>query len=762
MCTGQVNRQRESLKMVRGVAVLSIALLSLGACGQSPSSKSAVRLTAVADSTAPAIALFWEAFPGSSAFSVYRRPQGATTWGAALASLPGAALSWTDTAVSVGTPYEYKLVRSASGNGYGYVSSGIAVPPNEIRGKLVLLVESGVAALLTAELDQLVEDLWGDGWMVLRHDVGSSDPVTAVRALVQADHAAYPGQVKAVYVVGHVPVPYSGNTNPDGHNEHRGAWACDGYYGEMTSTWNDVTVNNMSGSFPHNHNVPGDGKFDHSDFPSSVELAVGRVDLSRLPAFALPEVELLRGYLHKAHAFKTRQFTVLPTAVINDDLQWVSNPLGSTGYKSSIPCVGPAAFTELVPSLAPFSDHFLVTDDLWSYHSSSGVQLVDSLGGTRFVGTANGLTTAELATNQHGAIFNMSFGSYYGDWDNTDNMLRAMIAGGNPLTHVWSGIPNWFFHPMAMGETIGACALRSMNNTNADYSLQNGGWQGQGMVRAHMGLMGDPSLRMRYVAPPSGLVATNTSWYASFTWSPSPDMVEGYYLYKVDSVNGQITRITPALVTDTFHVSTTQFFPGDRYMVRAMALTTSPSGSYYDLSLGALAIAQGTQVSDCLGIIGGTAIPGTACDDVDPNTGNDLLDTLCICSGLPFDCEGVPGGSATIGSTCDDGNQLTINDAYDAACICVGIVDGISETAASPIRVGPVPCNDALDVSSDVVLRGTLSIRALNGSLVRDTVCNGKQVRIDVRALANGTYVLTYTPSDAERGERMARFTVQH
>ncbi|MEO7080479.1 MAG: hypothetical protein ABIY71_03090, partial [Flavobacteriales bacterium] len=77
-------------------------------------------------------------------------------------------------------------------------------------------------------------------------------------------------------------------------------------------------------------------------------------------------------------------------------------------------------------------------------------------------------------------------------------------------------------------------------------------------------------------------------------------------------------------------------------------------------------------VPDCLGVPGGTATIGSACDDGNASTGNDVYDANCDCVGQLIDCLGVPGGSATIGSSCDDGNASTGNDVYDANCTCVG------------------------------------------------------------------------------------------
>lgn len=770
--------------LLRSLAAWAM-MFSFAACGQSPATKASVRLSAAVNPVDTTITLEWEAFTGTTGFTVYRRPAGATTWGPAQVNLPGTAAQWTDEDVEMATAYEYKVVRTGNGTGYGYVRSGIAVPEVDYRGKVVLLVEAGIAPQLSLQLEQLEDDLNGDGWLVLRHDVQATDEPQNVRALVVADHAADPVNVKLVYIIGHVPVPYSGNTNPDGHTEHKGAWACDAYYGELNGTWTDNSVNAVGG-FPWNINVPGDGKFDQSDIPGALEVAVGRVDLSALPSFGASEGALLSAYLSRAHGYKTKAYTVPMTAVVHDDLQWVSNPLACTGYMSAAPCVGPGNITDLLPSMAPFIDHYSTNDHLFTYHCGAGLQGLDGFGNTTFIGTTNGITTQQLASNTRGGIFNLSFGSYFGDWDNTDNMLRAMIASGNGLTHAWSGIPNWFLHPMAMGEPIGNCALRSVNNSNTDYSLQNGGWQGQSMVQAHMALMGDPTLRMHYIAPPSGLIATNTDWYASFSWSPSPEPVDGYLIYAIDDTAGTIARITPTMVTDTFHVSNVQFVQGRKFMVRAVKLVATPSGSFHDMSLGAIALASGVLVPDCFGVVGGSSIPGAACDDGNADTGNDVLDMSCACAGLPLDCEGtpggvavpgtscddgsittgndvydsacvcagllidcagVPGGAELPGSTCDDGNVLTINDAYDANCVCVGIVDGIEDAAGHVFSISPNPASDRLHIATDRELDGRFRVLSVSGQELLHKSVKGRTAQLDVSTLPSGNYSLLYVPS---------------
>ncbi|PSR09050.1 MAG: hypothetical protein C7N36_20920, partial [Bacteroidetes bacterium] len=80
------------------------------------------------------------------------------------------------------------------------------------------------------------------------------------------------------------------------------------------------------------------------------------------------------------------------------------------------------------------------------------------------------------------------------------------------------------------------------------------------------------------------------------------------------------------------------------------------------------------QPLDCVGVPGGTTLPGSSCDDGNPGTANDVYDMNCMCAGtpLPLDCVGVPGGTTLPGSSCDDGNPNTENDVYDMDCLCAG------------------------------------------------------------------------------------------
>src|SRR6185436_18722752 len=111
------------------------------------------------------------------------------------------------------------------------------------------------------------------------------------------------------------------------------------------------------------------------------------------------------------------------------------------------------------------------------------------------------------------ATFTLMFGSWLGDWDHEDDILRSVLATKDyGLTAAWSGRPHWFVHPMALGETIGYCARLTQNNTSLYNNQRN---SSAGLI--HVALMGDPTLRMHTVAPASSLGGTVLAGTATLT-----------------------------------------------------------------------------------------------------------------------------------------------------------------------------------------------------------------------------------------------------
>lgn len=149
---------------------------------------------------------------------------------------------------------------------------------------------------------------------------------------------------------------------------------------------------------------------------------------------------------------------------------------------------------------------------------------------------------------------------------------------------MWAGRPHWHIHSMAMGETRGHGTRRTQNNIG-EYPT------GAGAAYVHVALMGDPTLRLFPVIPVTGLAQAATPGKVSLSWAASADtVIEGYAIYRGAAGarnTGLFSRINGALVAGTTFEDLSGV-PGVAYtyMVRAVKLETSSSGTYLNSSQG--------------------------------------------------------------------------------------------------------------------------------------------------------------------------------
>jgi hypothetical protein len=560
----------------------------------------AVMVSATPQKAPPQITLSWPAHSTTTEYRISRKLTTEATFTPLATITTGTATftSYVDTSVAVGTGYEYEVRRSLSGDtvnhGYGYIASAIDLPMVETRGKLILLVDETMAVPLTPELVRLEADLRGDGWSVIRHDVSRTASVTSVKSIITTAYNADPANVKSVFLFGRIPVPYSGNIAPDGHvPDHRGAWPADCYYGDINGSWSDFSINTTSATKygTRNHNVPGDGKFDPSNMPGSVstrmELMVGRVDLSSLPAFSgLNETQLLKRYLDKDHAWRNGRLTVNRRGLADENSTNVTEKFAAGGYRMLGALFG-AANTS--------NQDFTITLGSNAYLASFGV------GGGDTSSCSGVVSTSDFAANDYRTVFTFIFGSYFADWDSTNNLLRAAIASGtHTLVSTWGSRPYPVYHTLGMGDTIGA-GIRmtqnfSGNGSSEIYKMSHANNYGQ----VHVALMGDPTLRLHPVKPVTNLQVTTAPDQNTLTWTASADSdIIGYHVYKASSPTGPLTRLTglPATaldpagspITELSYTDTTATEGVFYYMVKAVKLETSNTGTYSNLSQGVFA-----------------------------------------------------------------------------------------------------------------------------------------------------------------------------
>ncbi|MBL0128564.1 MAG: T9SS type A sorting domain-containing protein [Flavobacteriales bacterium] len=178
-------------------------------------------------------------------------------------------------------------------------------------------------------------------------------------------------------------------------------------------------------------------------------------------------------------------------------------------------------------------------------------------------------------------------------------------------------------------------------------------------------------------------------------------------------------------------------------------------------------VAEGSCSADCLGVVGGSAVPGSGCDDGEACTINDVYSATCVCAGTIQDtdldgtCDAqdgcpndpnkiVPGicGCGNVdhanGSACSDGNACTLNDTY-LNCVCVsgtpspdsdgdGACDATDGCPYDPNKIAPGTC-------------GCGNVDHTDGEWCSDgNACNGLEVYLNCICVAG-------TPLNCDDGD---------
>jgi hypothetical protein len=550
----------------------------------------------------PTIVLRWRplsAMPTTGTVQLWRRLATDVRVAAPVVVLPANATDYVDTNVTIGVAYEYivmvtpqttPILSGGVGVAQGYVRSGIQIPVVRKRGTVLIVIENQLQTALAAiprergNIDLLRSDLTAEGWTSTVIAVNANDTVVSVKAAITAAYRA-DANLKALYLIGQVAYPYSGNQNPDGHGDHLGAWPCDGFYGDIdypASLWTDRTNFSAPSVAARLRNWPGDGKYDDLYFQSTLELQVGRVDLSRMTVFPAPfqsEVNLTARYLLKSHEFRIAQRTYKRQSLLRVNFD---------NYQSG---KGPVRF------LRPFFGDFAVlgADQLLQklQNESSLISAGDGPGSYSSVGGIG--SSANFATTNPRAAVLPLFGSYFGDTDSANNLLRAAIATEHVLLtwwHAWPGFQS--VHQLALGATAGEMANASLSRFTANSAQQTfpeGGPNGSPSAgRVFVSLVGDPTLRLFNVPQPTVVADASTCGTVKLTLTetkPSGDDIDApatrhfeildkdwNFVANVDAVNGAATYSHAMAAGGAVSL-----------LVRAVRLETTKSGTFFTASL---------------------------------------------------------------------------------------------------------------------------------------------------------------------------------
>lgn len=581
------------------LTTLLLCFSAAGAIAQQAKSF-AVMLERVGTSTP--VTLKWNYDSDALTYTVHRRVPGAFLW-TPIGTRASTDSIFIDNSASNGV-YEYFVEKKLINNfkGHGYILVNTAIQQLAKTQRVLILLDANYVTPLQGEIAQLVRDYAADGWYADTLHIQRSLTAIQVKAKIKSWYDLYKNDAikpQSLYLLGHIPVPYSGALFPDGHRpDHRGAWPADVYYGVMNEDiWTDNTIDMDSAADARNHNFPGDGKFDINYlFPDTCSLEIGRVDLTNMPAFTESDTILTKNYLIKAHAFKTANLVPERKAIIDDHFGAMGGEaFSANGYRN---------FSTMIGAENVIAGDFLPSVKQSSYLLSYGC------GAGTYISAYGVANTPNLVSDSINTTFTMLFGSYFGDWDNENNFLRAPLCSKPmSLASAWSGRPNWPLHHMSMGYSIGHCARLTQNNMEGDF-LSPASLSGY-RVNAfptfiHIALMGDPGLRLFYNAMPQNVTAVPNIDSTEYTlnWD-AQNGATGYEIYASQNLM-QGGKLVGSSGTNTVNIN--KLSPGVNHVyVRAKYTESGASGPFTQLSLGTYATVIGG--SKAVGIFEKTADP---------------------------------------------------------------------------------------------------------------------------------------------------------
>ncbi|MCC6846280.1 MAG: hypothetical protein LC116_03490 [Bacteroidetes bacterium] len=565
-----------------------------------------VRITAEVNTSPRAIIrLNWNADSTAKNYTVSRKLSEEKAW-IKLADV-GTDTIFTDTNVEKSKEYEYQIIKFGTRNGReysisGYISAGIEISFDDKRGTIALVIDSLVNSAVANEIATLTDDLEGDGWRVSkiitkRSEVFDGKKIKALKREIQSIYDK-DTSLRAVFLLGRVPVPYSGRFAPDDHTEHLGAWPADCYYGDVSPAstderWSDLFVSQITAEREANRNRRVDGKFDQSEIPSDIELAVGRVDFFDLPLSGKSEIEMIRDYLRRNHAYRHKLQNTYSAACFWDKFDLV----GEEMFAQSAYCNA----TSLFGSAAIYETRWL------SKTADTAFQFGFAAGPGSYTSCWD-IGDSQAAARGSNAVFCAMMGSYFGDWDSQDNLLRSVLGGGS-LAVWWSGRPQWLLHRCAVGQPIGTATLLTINN---DGILYDAGRYARG---THIALMGDPTLRFFPVAPPKDLLLTVTSDSVILNWKAPTDDIYGYAIYRDDGFGFKRLNVDEITTTRFAEKKPVYYSSAIRYMVRAIALQHTYSGSFLNPSQGIIAKDELLAIDENISVLEDVQITPQPVDD---------------------------------------------------------------------------------------------------------------------------------------------------
>ncbi len=582
-------------------------------------------------------------------YKIYRKLFNQMAWGSPIYETDGYVTSWKDTTVSVGVLYEYMITGEKDNPNYsktrpgnylvyrGYVSAGINVDNTLYKGKVIVVIESGLKESLKKELHTFKMDLTGDGWEPVCLYVDKNENNIKLREKIQATYKTDPTSFKHIVLFGHIPIAYSGSRqrSPDGHGFGK-PFPADCFYADIDGTWTDI---NDSLHYLK-RNMANDGKFDQDTIPSAVEMGYGRIDMFDLKK-VFPdksELDLYKKYLEKEHKYRhaDTSFRVGEKSVLRRSGHTGVNDNSRIGFtaieaQSNIKEISIAEVRGGKDKPGKKGDEYKFFDADVKYCNENGPYL--------FYAKGSGVPSSTyIAKNGFNAFGLFGWQSFWGVWDSSNNPMRTLIASdGYGLICFWMLRASYPLHIMGSGKTIGDMIKRSINNNPihsvghhlyirnfepSDYdpslekvkkiinalpdkklrqkslSVKRENWakemkEGKESDLRWKGsdghviisLIGNPTLRLFPVIPPTNLKLYKKHESVELSWDRSKDeSIIGYKIYRSSNEMGEYKLISDLIKCGDYIDKEKS---EDRYyMLRAIKLQRTGSGTFFNPSQG--------------------------------------------------------------------------------------------------------------------------------------------------------------------------------
>lgn len=506
-------------------------------------------------------------------------------WVTLASNLPPTSINWTDTTVSLGEVYEYQVRRSTtSGDAIGHLTVGVNYDQTNYKGKMILVIDNSFQTSLAVELLQLKKDLTNEGWNVIELFVPRATSweteasVVTVKNMIVATYNSAPINDKPthLFLLGHIPIARSGQNAiaPDNHDVNKGARGSDCYYADIDGVFTDTATYNPGGINSMAINLPNDFKWDQDFIPSSLEMAFGRVDFANITSFSISEENLLRSYLTRLHNYR----------IVASGLDMGEKTAFRTGYDNS----NDGSYRSLIPISGASNVDF--------YSGSLPFPQWVQNNGPYQIFMQNSLVPNLNDWNTYGmdATIFSSDQSYWGYWEEPEGFsygkIRALLAANTKcLGAIYTTTAINTFHQPAMGETMGWSCKRIMdhNLTNNLLEKQQQSYDtSEFWNRTHFQYHGDPTLRLFQVKPASNLQASVLGSEITLTWNASTETgIIGYHVYKSSTEFGIYSKLTSAPIS-VLNYTDSSYNTSDWYMVKAIKLQTTGSGTYLNPSIG--------------------------------------------------------------------------------------------------------------------------------------------------------------------------------